>query len=51
MKYELTVDADENWGVCEEHGGDVIADMMTKENANMVCASLNFVSRFKKTFK
>jgi len=41
MKYELTIDAKGNWAICEEGGGDVIADLMTKEVAQKLCDLLN----------
>mgnify|MGYP003154471701 CR=1 FL=1 len=41
MKYEVTVDAQGNWAVCEEGAGDVIADLMTEANAIMVRDALN----------
>ncbi len=41
VKYEITVDAEGNWGVCEENGGEVIADLMTEENAIKICNLLN----------
>jgi len=41
MKYELTVDAKENWAICEEGASDVIADFMTKEVAQKLCDLLN----------
>jgi len=41
LKYEITVDAEENWGICEENGGEVIADFMTEENAIKICNFLN----------
>ena len=37
MKYETTVDAEGNWAICEEGGGDVIADLMTEEVAEILC--------------
>ena len=40
-KYETTVDAKGNWAICEKNGGDVVADLMTKENAVKICAALN----------
>jgi len=41
MKYEITVDAYGHWAICEENGGDVIADLMTKQNAEKICLLLN----------
>ena len=41
MIYETTVDAKGNWAICEEGGGDVVADLMTEENAIKICATLN----------
>ena len=41
MKYETTVDAQGNWAICEENGGDVIADLMTEEIAKKICDLLN----------
>ena len=40
MVYETTVDAKGNWAICEEGGGDVVADLMTEENAIKICALL-----------
>lgn len=39
--YEVTVDAKGNWAVCKENGGDVIADLMTEEDAIKICNLLN----------
>lgn len=41
MKYETTVDAHGIWAVCEDNGGDVIADLMTQETAEKICGLLN----------
>jgi len=41
MKYEITVDAFNNWAVCEEGAGNIIADLMTKDNAKKICDLLN----------
>ena len=41
IQYETTVDADKNWAICEENGGDVIADLMTEETAKKLCDLLN----------
>jgi hypothetical protein len=39
--YEITVDALGHWAVCKAGAGDVIADLMTEDVANMICAALN----------
>ena len=41
LKYETTVDAQGHWAVCEEGGGDVVADLMTQEIAEKICVLLN----------
>ena len=43
MTYETTVDADENWAILDPRG-DVIADLMTREIAEKICASLNTIA-------
>jgi hypothetical protein len=40
MTYETTVDAYGNWAIII-NGGDVIADLMTREIAEWICALLN----------
>ena len=40
MTYETTVDAYGNWAIIIS-GGDVIADLMTREIAEWICALLN----------
>ena len=44
-KFEVTVDAKGNWAVCKENGGDVIADLMTEEDAIKICNFLNWHER------
>jgi hypothetical protein len=39
--YEVTADALGHWAVCKAGAGDVIADLMTEDVANMICAALN----------
>jgi hypothetical protein len=43
MPYETTVDADGNWAIII-NGGDVIADLMTREIAEKICALLNAIT-------
>jgi hypothetical protein len=39
--YEVTADALGHWAICKAGAGDVIADLMTEDVANMICAALN----------
>ena len=43
MTYETTVDASGNWAIII-NGGDVIADLMTREIAEKICALLNTIT-------
>lgn len=43
MTYETTVDASGNWAIII-NGGDVIADLMTREIAKEICALLNTIT-------
>jgi hypothetical protein len=39
--YEVTVDSLGNWAICKAGAGDVIADFMTEDVANMIRDALN----------
>jgi hypothetical protein len=39
--FETTVDSYGNWAVCKEGAGDIIADLMTEDMANVVCKAMN----------
>jgi hypothetical protein len=39
--YETTVNSLGEWAICKAGAGDVIADLMTEDVANMICAALN----------
>ena len=51
MKYETTVDVQGNWAICEENGGDIIADLMTEKVAEKICNLLNSATAVDKKSK